>query len=605
MGGRREAIWVGVAGAVSLLAGLLAVQVWKESLSIPFTYFGDGNFYTMVVKGILDHGWALTNPDLGWPRGQELYDFPTGGDNGAVALIRLLGLFTSQPGLAVNLFFLAGFPLVGISAYLVLRRLGASPISSVVASAIFAVLPYHVYRNEFHLTLGLYVAIPLAVLLLARVAEDKQLLTRANPRRSTLIVLACVVIGSTGIGYYGIFAVALLALVGPAAALAHRSWRPLATAASVGAVICAVLAINLSPSIVYRLQHGKNEGIAQRGPQETETFAFNLTRLVVGPPDHRFPPIRHLSQGFQNSTALPAAGENAGYLGLVAAAGFALLMAVMLVRLLGGRGAFVDRLAPFGAIAALAFLIGTTDGLATIFAYVVTPMFHGAGRISLVIAFTSLLAVALVLDLGFATLLRRGLAGTLAVAVAGAALVGAALYDQALLPYTAGDPARTAAWNGDAAFVQRIEAALPAGAAVFQLPIVEFTEYGKAPGKLNAYEMVRPYLHSQRLRWSYGAMRSRPADWQASLIRADPATVLPAVAAVGFQGLYVDRNGYGKPDTLRRTLVALARVRPLVSSNGRLEFYDLRGYARRLRAQRSPAELAQLRARVLSGRAAG
>jgi phosphoglycerol transferase len=601
--GRREAVWVAIAAATSLLAGLIAVQVWKESLSIPFTYFGDGNFYTAIVKGVVDHGWFLTNPDLGWPLGQTLHDFPMGGDNGAFALIALMGLFTSDAAVVVNLFFLAGFALVGTTAYLVLRRLEISRPSSVVASTVFAILPYHVYRNEFHLTLGLYVAIPLVVLLLVRVAQNTPLLTRRDRRRTTLIVLACVVIGSTGIGYYALFGIALLALVGPAAALVHRSWRPLASAASVGAIIAAVLAINLAPSVVYRLDHGRNDAIVHRGPQETETFSTNLWRLVVGPADHRFPPLRHLAQGYQNSTSLPATGEGAGYLGAIAAIGFALLLAVMLVRLLGGRGTLLDRLAPFGAIAGIAFLIGTTDGLATIFAYVVTPMLHGAGRISLVIAFTSLLAVAVVLDLAFGRLLRRGLAGALAVGAACAALIGFALYDQALLPYTAGDPARTAAWRNDAAFVDRIEAALPAGAAVFELPIVRFIEYGASPGKLDAYAMARPYLHSHDLRWSYGAMRGRPADWQYALRRAAPRTVLPALAAVGFAGLYVDRGGYAAPDRLRRTLVRLTGTRPLVSADGRLEFYDLRPYARRLEARRSAAELARLRARVLSGRA--
>lgn len=603
-GRHHEALWVIIAVATSVLVGIVAVRAWKEDLSVPFTYFGDGNLYTMFVKGILDNGWFLTNPDLGYPRGQELHDFPMGGDNGAFVLIRLLGLFTSSPGLAVNIFFLVSFPLVGTAAFLVLRRLGASRPSSVVAAAIFSILPYHVHRNEFHLTLGLYVAIPLVVLLVVRVCENKQLLSRADPRRTLLIVLACMIIGSTGIGYYGLFAVALLVFVGPAAALVHRNWRPVVAAASLCLLISGMLVINLAPSIVYRVEHGKNHGIAQRGPQETETFAFNLTRLVVGPADHRFAPIRHLSQGMQNSTSLPAAGEEAAYLGLIAAAGFALLLGAMLIRLLGGHSLLADRLAPIGAIAGIAFLIGTTGGLASIFAYVVTPTFHGAGRIGLVIAFTSLLAVSVVLDLGFARLLRRGLRGALAVAAACGALLAFALYDQALLPYTAGDPARTAAWRSDQAFVGSIEAKLPDGAAVFQLPIVSFPEYGPAPGSLRAYEMARPYLHSRRLRWSYGAMRSRAADWQASLVRAQPAAMLPSLAAVGFQGLYIDRNGYDDPANLRRRLTALTGVRPLVSQNGRLEFYDLRGYTRRFRAAYSAAAIAGMKALVLSGRAA-
>jgi len=573
--------------------------MWKESLSVPLTYFGDGNFYTMLVKDIVDHGWFLTNPDLGWPSGQQLYDYPMGADNGAFALIRLISVFTSDTAVVVNLFFLATFPLVGAAAFLVLRRLGLSRPASVVAAAVFAILPYHVHRNEFHLTLGLYVAIPLIVLILLRVFENKPLLVRADRRRSLLVLVACVIIGSTGIGYYGLFAVALLVFVGPSAALVHRSWRPIASAASLCGVIGAIMVVNVSPSLVYRLQHGKNLGIPLRGPQETETFAFNLARLVMPPADARFAPVRHLGQGFQNSTSLPASGEEAAYLGLIAAVGFAVLLVVMLVRLGGGRSSLVERLSPLGAIAGIAFLIGTTDGLATLFAYVVTPMFHGAGRIGLVIAFTSLVAAGVAVDLVFARLSRRGRRGAVAVAAVCGALLAIALYDQALLPYTPGDPARAAAWSNDESFVAGIEARVPAGAAVFQLPIVTFTELGVAPGHLRAYELVRPYLHSRDLRWSYGAMRGRPADWQTRLARVEPARLLPMVAAVGFQGLYVDRDGYDDPDGLRRRLTVLTGTRPLVSQNGRLEFYDLRGYSRRFTATHSPAAVARLRSDVL------
>jgi hypothetical protein len=29
------------------------------------------------VRGLISHGWYLTNPDLGWPYGQDLRGYPT------------------------------------------------------------------------------------------------------------------------------------------------------------------------------------------------------------------------------------------------------------------------------------------------------------------------------------------------------------------------------------------------------------------------------------------------------------------------------------------------------------------------------------------------
>lgn len=594
-----ELAWTAAACLTSLLVGVIALRLWKEDLRVPFAYYGDANFTLMTVKGVLDHGWFLTNPDLGWPAGQQLHDFPLGGDNMSFAVMWLLGRFTHEAAVVVNLFFLSTFALVGASAYLVLRRLSLTRVSSLVLATVFAILPYHVHKSVFHLMLGFYVAIPLVVLLAVRTCEDRVLFSRSDTRRTLLVVLACIIIGSTGTGYYAAFAIALLVCLSPAAAVAHRSWRPLRTAAALSVLIVAVLLVNLAPSLVYRADHGRNTAMPLRGPQETETFAFNFARLVIPPPDHRFPKARHLSQEIQNTTALPAAGEGAAYLGAIGSAGFALLLGIMLVRLVGGRAPpLVQQLGPAAAIAVTAFVIGATGGIATVFAYVVTPTLHGAGRISLIIAFTSLFAVGAVADRAVARLALGRTRGP-TIAAACCALLAFAVYDQALLPYTAGDPVRNAAWASDETFVRQLEAALPREAAVFQLPIVKFIEYGRSPGRLRAYETVRPYLHSRTLKWSYGPMRGRDADWQSALASTKPADLLPKLAAVGFDGILVDRLGVADPESLSRTLEELTRAKPLASPDGRLEFFDMRDYQSRFRRQRTPAAIAELRNRVL------
>ena len=80
------------------------------------------------MKGILEHGWYWHNPNLGAPEGQQLFDFPVlSGDPLNVLLLKFLGLFRLGRGRpCVNVFFLLTFFLVGLSAYLVLRRLTVS-----------------------------------------------------------------------------------------------------------------------------------------------------------------------------------------------------------------------------------------------------------------------------------------------------------------------------------------------------------------------------------------------------------------------------------------------------------------------------------------------
>ena len=146
----------------------------------------------------------------------------------------------------------------------------------------------------------------------------------------------------------------------------------------------------------------------------------------------------------------------------------------------------------------------------------------------------------------------------------------------------------------DRRFVTEIDRRLPEGAAVFQLPHLPFPEGGQQAG-LFENDLLRGYLHSDDLRWSFGATKGRPEEWVDDLAGLPPSTVLDAAAAAGFAGLYVDRYGYQDGG---RALESEARgkvgAEPLASGSGRLSFFDLREYGRRLEAAHSPEELRRL-----------
>jgi hypothetical protein len=72
--------------------------------------------------------------------------------------------------------------------------------------------------------------------------------------------------------------------------------------------------------------------------------------------------------------------------------------------------------------------------------------------------------------------------------------------------------------------------------------------------------------------------------------------VVPAVAASGFDGIWVDRYGYPAGGaSISAALRTVTGVAPVRSPNGRQEFFDLRPYAAALRARHSRAELRDLR----------
>jgi phosphoglycerol transferase len=100
----------------------------------------------------------------------------------------------------------------------------------------------------------------------------------------------------------------------------------------------------------------------------------------------------------------------------------------------------------------------------------------------------------------------------------------------------------------DETFVRDLENALPAGAMVFQLPVMDFPE---SPMRTeSSYDQLRPYLFTRQLRWSFGSMKGRPREqWQHDIEKLSLPESMAEIKKRGFRALYVSRVGY--PDGAR------------------------------------------------------
>jgi hypothetical protein len=105
---------------------------------------------------------------------------------------------------------------------------------------------------------------------------------------------------------------------------------------------------------------------------------------------------------------------------------------------------------------------------------------------------------------------------------------------------------------------RRMEAALPEGARVFQLPVLGFPEV-VPPHRLTDYEHFRPYLATSRISFSYGAAKHRARGrWQRDLEGRPAAEVVRRLEDHGFGALYLNRKGF--PDRAERLLGDLAAL---------------------------------------------
>jgi phosphoglycerol transferase len=342
--------------------------------------------------------------------------------------------------------------------------------------------------------------------------------------------------------------------------------------------------------------HGAIEVVAKRQPAECETFGLMLAYMVIPRPEHRVGFMAQRGKVYAASTTQPGEGFDPA-LGIVATIGFAAALLALLVTGLAGRDTSLrrSRAASAGAVALASFMIGTVGGVSALIAFEISPQVRAWNRLSLVIAFAALLTVALLLTALGERLRARGRPAWLATAAA--VLVGAiGLFDQTS-PVDAPDyGANAAAWKVDDDFVKAIEQRLPDGAKIVQLPYMRYPENGQLNG-IADYGMFKGYFHSTHLKWSYGAIHGRPADWLGPHEALSPEQVATAAAAAGFGGLYLDRYGYSGPaaGTASTALENLAGAgTTIISADQRLEFFDLRPVASRLAARTTEAERAKL-----------
>lgn len=600
------------------------LRLWHADLRAPFGYSGDAILNIALVRAMVDHGWFVSNPDLGFPFGQHLDVYAPSGDNLTFAVMWVLALFTSNPALIVNLVYLLSFPVIAVVAFLVLRRLGISGAVAALCAVLYTLAPYHFLRNEGHLLLACYYTVPLGALLVLDALAGRPLFSpraSSHPRalrwasRRTLGTLAiCAVVASGGI-YYSVFALVLLAAVLIVAVVTRRERTAIFTTAALLSAILGVTLLNLAPGLAYRLEHGKNPYAAQRAAFESELYGLKIVDLVLPVQGHRIEALNQRRANYHRTT--PLKSEATGALGIIGTIGFGWLWLVALATLAGrsvlrrprDAGDERERHAAFATIVAV--VVGTTGGASALIAYGITPQIRGWNRISIVIAFFALYAVALLLDRlrGRIEPLRGGRVLTAALLVA-ILLVG--IYDQTNRSFVPNYSALKVEYASDANFARAIDRAVAPGSAVMQLPYVPFPENPPLAG-LPDYELLRPYIHGGGLRWSYGVVKGSPDDWQAGFFGVTPKQAsqgfvqgpldngrsprenFAALVAVGFAGVHIDRLGYGGGvGSLEQALQRIVGRPPLVSSTGRMAFYSLAPYAEQLRRRFSAARLRAL-----------
>ena len=389
-------------------------------------------------------------------------------------------------------------------------------------------------------------------------------------------------------------------LLGASAIVAAVRWRDprqlLVSGALIVVLAVTFLALNL-PSLLFWHQEGRNAVAGHRLLTEGELYGLKISRLVLPEPGHRWELFTRLGNRGQSGTFIKSEGGQA--LGVLGTIGFFMALVGLFGHGLRRRGkrwpGLPQERTTLGDHASLlivlAVLCGTIAGFSTLIAVAGFGQVRTWNRIVVLIAFFSLVVLALALERFMRWSAQRWGRSGLIAAVLCVALTAFALWDAAP-PRPRDYKATYASFDSDEAFVRAIDARMPGGSAVFQWPAYVFPE-AYPPGRIKDFDHMRAYLHDHDdLRWSYGAVKGRPrGDWQQAANTRGPVAALPGMLGLGFTGYWIDTFGY-EPEQLeaiQKDLAKKLRVQPLVSRDRRFLFYDLRPYAKRI--DRSPKQL--------------
>lgn len=586
------------ATAVGLCLLVLAAvfDVRSEARRWPYAYRGDTMFYHLITKSVIDHGWFLNVPLLSAPGTLNLREVPTSDNNLHVLMLRMLASMTSHYPAVLNAFFLLTFPLVFVCAYWVFRHFGVGWWTSTCASLLFAFAPFHMIRGEHHLFLSAYWPIPLAVLVALWVSTDSVWPADAGRgvwRRGKLwfSVLLCLVLAATG-SYYAFFACFFFLVASATAAARQRSWRRLWPGIGLIAVICVGVWVNLWPSLLHFQRYG-TVSVVQRPASDADLYGLRIAQLLLPAGGHRMEVLDELKSEY---TRRPLINENDHIsLGFAGAVGFVGLLwwfffrkpaAVRLTE--RGTAGLLHHLSIFNVAGVL---FGTIGGFGSLLAFFGLPQIRAYNRIGIFLSFFALFALALWLD---AIARRFGVTRTRAVAL-GCALAAAtvlALLDQ-ISPRALPDYNTVKLqFASDDAFVRAIERTVPRGALIFQLPFATFPE-SPPLANMQDYDLLRGYLHSDHLRWSYGTIRGREENaWFRQTAALPARQLVETLGWAGFSGISINRQGFSDNGArVERELTDLLGL-PIQSPDEELAFYSLKDYHRRLEQHTSPNERA-------------
>jgi phosphoglycerol transferase len=545
-------------------------------------YNGDALSLLSQIKNIRISNSIYGNKLLGFPFGQDLHDIIAPGEIADHFIIWLLQRFSDSDPLTLNLFFFLTFPLVFSGGYVGSRLLKISAPSSTLIGLLYTFLPYHHLRGVGHLYLANYTVVPILVALSVRQLSTHAL---ASPiprnlrlsdwlawlrRASTFVPILLVVLGSMMGMYYAFFGIVLIIFSGILGSITNRTIDRFAFSFLLISTMAVTILLQMLPVLVYQLANGNNLAVVGRSLSDLESYGLKITGLLTPVINHRLDAFAEFSL---KSTFVPIASENTPALGIL---GSICLLSLFFGSMISAMRGNKSRYLPLAIVAGVSIALGTIGGFAQFGGQFGFTQLRAWNRISVAIAFVAFAAFGKFVDhLKLAMTNLR-----FSIQFVAVLLVLVSILDMS--PRTTSPSALDRDdkdWLADSVLIQGIEKSFGRKAAVFQFPVMRYPENGPV-GKVGDYEHLKGYLHSEQLRWSYGGVKGRTADWQQKLPLIPTENSLRCLRSLGFEALWLNTDGYEDPSEITNVFQSLGLSKVVSREGDGIQIYDVRSLSK-------------------------
>jgi len=541
------------------LTAVLTFLIWaiyyrrvpgSDAFRIPIAYGEGGD--VLLVLGIaqgfsgLPAPWDIEVSRLNAPFGADWNDYP----HTEKLLFYPWGVLLRwfEPGTVANWFVVLAHVTAALAFAWCARKLGRTAWSALAGALMFAFCQFMVMRSLGHLNVSFVWHLPLLIYLTIELGRMEHLPSRNVQVLAGLLLLAT----SLQNPYYPPLAFQLVALGSLQALLRGR--KPVAR---FGGVLLAVgigsFLLGQVNVFIRSWSVGPNPLFSGRSLEAIRMWALRLPDLFM-PVGHPIEAWADFARTHYFTAGNPISENASAFLGLV---GCALLVGLVLVAFKRGLGGRLHDVPVEAWLVAYVLLFSLSGGLAYLVGSLGMTWLRAVNRYSIVVLALTLLWGAGVVDRLPKPWMRWG----------GAA---AGLF-VSLLELFSGGPGDRDAYtqhtgkivDSDREFAQALERKLPRGAAVFELPVVDFPE---SPPILEMPDCAhfRPYLYSEALRFSYGTHKGRPREiWQRHAEQLSPRRFVAYLADHGFDAVLLNRTGLpGSGQALEQSLArqGLARV---------------------------------------------